>query len=251
MNTQTGMLGIDIGGTSLKSAIVNSKKGAIVGKTVIYKSPQPSTVTAMLKICENIKSDFAWDGPVGIGFPGIVKHNIAYSAPNLSELWVGINLQEQFGSVFTSGLSIINDADAAGLAEMKFGSGQKWNIKHGGTVFFITLGTGIGSALFINGQLVPNMEFGHIQMDGVEAEKLAATVVREKENLSWAVWGKRVNQYLNMMSELLSPDGIIIGGGVSASPEKFFKYIDVNAEILPAKMGNAAGIVGAVLPLLN
>jgi len=251
MNNRGEILGIDIGGTSLKSAIVHPEKGVILGKTVIYQSPQPSTVAAMLKICKNIKSDFAWAGPVGIGFPGVIKHNVVQSAPNLSDFWVGVNVQEQFGSVFSNGLSIINDADAAGLAEMKFGSGQKWNKKHGGIVFFITLGTGIGSALFIDGQLVPNMELGHIKMNEIEAEKLAATVVREKENLSWAVWGERVNQYLNMMAELLSPDCIIIGGGVSANPEKFFEYIRVKTELLPAKMGNAAGIVGAVLPLLN
>lgn len=246
---KNNILGIDIGGTGIKASIVDIENGRLIQEIIKVKTPKPASIDAILEIVAKLKDDFHWEGSVGCGFPGVVKNGTILTAANLSKEWVGINLQDQLKSTFSGEIAVINDADAAAIAEMHFGSGQKWNAHNSGVVLIITLGTGIGSALFIDGHLVPNTEFGHIKMDGAEAEKLAATIVKENENLNWEEWGARVNQYLNIMYNLLSPDCIIIGGGVSSSPEKFFKYIDVETELLPAKMGNDAGIIGATLAL--
>lgn len=247
MKKQNQILGIDIGGTSIKAAIVEVDNGYINSEKMKIKTPNSRTINSMLDIFVDIRNNFNWEGPVGCGFPGVIKNGCIHTASNLSEKWIGINLNEQLGSIFKSNIAVINDADAAGIAEMKFGSGKKWDTHDDSTVLIITLGTGIGSALFVNSHLVYNTEFGHVIMDGVEAEDLAATVVREKENLSWREWGLRVNKFLNIMSDMLSPDCIIIGGGVSSSSSSFFKFINTPCELLSAKMGNDAGIIGAAL----
>lgn len=249
MKSKNNILGIDIGGTSIKSSIVDIENGRLIADIIKVKTPKPASVDAILEIVNKLKDDFNWEGSVGCGFPGVVKNDTIVTATNLSKEWIGINLEDQLKSTFSGEIAVINDADAAAIAEMRFGSGQKWNAHNRGVVLIVTLGTGIGSALFVDGHLVPNTEFGHIIMNGVKAEKLAATIVKENEDLSWEEWGTRVNQYLNIMHNLLSPDCIIIGGGVSSSPEKFFKYIDIETELLPAKMGNDAGIIGAALAL--
>jgi polyphosphate glucokinase len=243
------VLGIDIGGTGIKSAIVNVKTGEIKSNIIYLATPQPSIPAAIISEIKGIISDFSWSGKIGCGFPGVIKTGKVLSAANLSKQWLGVDLKKEIKNISKHEVRIINDADAAAVAEMNFGAGKDYNKPGGGVVFIVTLGTGIGTAVFVDGHPLPNTEFGHIELNGMDAEKQAATVVREKENLSWEQWGARVNQYLQMMEMLLSPDIMIIGGGVSESCEKFFPYLDVKAKIVSAKLGNDAGIVGAGLAL--
>ncbi|HEX9666681.1 MAG TPA: ROK family protein [Thermodesulfobacteriota bacterium] len=243
------ILGIDIGGTHIKASVADIASGRLTGKHLFVPTPQPSTPAAMLSIIKDVISNLNWRGEVGSGFPGVIKKGTIFTAANLSQEWIGVNLENEIHKFAEGGVAAINDADAAGLAEMKFGAGVEYNRQDGGVVLMVTLGTGIGTALFTDGTLVRNTEFGHIEIDGVDAEKRAATVQREREGLSWVDWGARVNKYLQTMEKLLSPDVFIIGGGVSESSEKFFPFIKVRAKMVPAKMGNNAGIVGAAIAL--
>lgn len=241
------ILGIDVGGTGIKSAIVDIQRGKLISKKVKINTPNPSKPELIIQKFKKTIKELSWEGDIGVGFPGIVKTGEVAFVGNLDNSWVGVNLEKYFRQFTTGRVKVINDADAAAMAEMKFGAGKNYNHHIGGVVLIITLGTGIGSAIFLNGHLLPNTEFGHIEMDGKIAEKHAATVIRDKEKLSWKRWGSRVNKYLQMMEMLLSPDLIIVGGGISANPEKFFQYIDIKTKIVPAQMGNNAGIIGAAL----
>lgn len=243
------ILGIDIGGTGIKAAPVDVAGGKLLAEAVRVATPQPATPKAVLDVIRDILQQFSWQGAIGCGFPGVVKNGITLSAANVGKEWVGYNLQEELERLTTGAVGVINDADAAGLAEMRRGAGKPYNCHGGGVVMIITLGTGIGSAMFVDGHLVPNTELGHLEMDNMDAEKQAATVIREREGLSWEVWGARVNRYLQMLEKLFSPDVLIIGGGVSESSEKFFPFIDITATLLAARMGNDAGIVGAALAI--
>ncbi|MBI4229132.1 MAG: ROK family protein [Deltaproteobacteria bacterium] len=242
-------MGIDIGGTGIKASVVDMQSGALTGNHLMLPTPQPSTPKAILATIRDIISDLNWRGKVGSGFPGVIKKGTIFTAANLSKEWIGVNLENEIHKFTERNVAVINDADAAGLAEMKFGAGAEYNKDDGGVVLLVTLGTGIGTALFVDGDLVRNTEFGHIEIDGVDAETRAATVHREREGLSWEDWGARVNKYLQTMEKLLSPDVFIIGGGVSESSEKFFPFIKVRAKMVPAQMGNDAGIVGAALAI--
>ena len=241
------ILGIDIGGTHIKASAADIDSGRLIGKHLFVPTPRPSTPLAMLSIIKQMISDLNWRGQVGSGFPGVIKKGTVFTAANLSKQWIGVNLENEIRKFTEVNVAVINDADAAGLAEMKFGAGAEYNRQDGGIVLMVTLGTGIGTALFTDGTLVRNTEFGHIEIDGVDAETRAATVHREREGLSWEDWGARVNKYLQTIEKLLSPDVFIIGGGVSESSEKFFPFIEVRARMVPAQMGNDAGIVGAAL----
>jgi len=241
------ILAIDIGGTHIKASAADIDSGRLTGKHLFVPTPRPSTPGAMLSIINNMISDLNWRGQIGSGFPGVIKKGTVFTAANLSKEWIGVNLENEIRKFTEGNVAVINDADAAGLAEMKFGAGVEYNRQDGGIVLMVTLGTGIGTALFANGVLVRNTEFGHIEIDGVDAETRAATVHREREGLSWQDWGARVNKYLQTMEKLLSPDVFIIGGGVSESSEKFFPFIEVKAKMIPAQMGNDAGIVGAAI----
>ncbi len=245
------VLGIDIGGTGIKASTVNLNSSKLTGKHLKVPTPQPSTPEAILSGINKILSELNWKGPIGSGFPGVIKKGRVFTAANLSKEWIGINIENEFKEFTSKKVAIINDADAAGLAEMKFGAGAEYYKHKGGVVLMVTLGTGIGSALFVDGHLVHNTEFGHIEIDGIDAEKRAATVHKEREDLSWEEWGARVNKYLRTMENLLSPDVFIVGGGVSESSERFFPFINVNAKLVPAQMGNDAGIVGAALAVEN
>lgn len=248
---KSAVLGIDIGGTGIKAALVDPVQGKIQSGTRKLATPQPATANSMLELIHELIEQFNWHGSIGCGYPGVVKNGIVYTAANLDPSWIEVDLAGELRQFTRGGVKVVNDADAAGIAEMAFGAGKSRNKKNGGVVMLFTLGTGIGSALFIDGRLVPNTEFGHIEMDGVDAEKIAATVVREQENLSWDAWAKRVNRYLKYMEMLFSPDCIIVGGGVSENPELFFPYLELKAEILPATMANDAGIIGAALTVIR
>jgi len=247
----SAILGVDIGGTGIKAALVDPARGRIQSEIKRLATPQPATASSMLNVIHELIEQFNWRSSIGCGYPGVVKNGVVYTAANLDPGWIEVNLASQLRQFTNGSVRVINDADAAGIAEMNFGAGKPRNQKGGGVVLLFTLGTGIGSALFVNGHLVPNTEFGHVEMDGADAEKLAATVVRERENLTWDAWAKRVNRYLKYMEMLFSPDCIIIGGGVSENPELFFPYLDLKTEILPAKMANDAGIIGAALSVIG
>ncbi|MBN2367025.1 MAG: ROK family protein [Calditrichaeota bacterium] len=241
------VLGIDIGGTGIKVAPVDLSSGKLLSDPQKEATPRPATPDTMIPVVEKLVNHFQWEGTIGCGFPGIVKRGIIYSAANLDDGWLEFPLRDKLSKRFSLPISLINDADAAGLAELKFGVGKKWSEPGSGVVLFFTLGTGIGSAIFLDGKLLPNTEFGHMELRGKDAEEWAATVVQEKENLSWEEWGKRVNEFLLKMEFLFSPDVIIIGGGISEDPQKFFPYLTLETEILAARMANEAGIVGAAM----
>lgn len=241
------VLGIDIGGTGIKSAPVNIATGELLDEVYVIPTPQPALPEAVFGVLRKMLKKFSWKGPVGCGFPAVVKNGVTLSAANVAQHWIGYNALAGLRYLTDQPASIINDADAAALAEIRFGVGKALGCDRQGVVLMVTLGTGIGTAMFVNGILIPNTELGHIEMNGIDAEDQAATVIMEKEGLSWQEWAKRVNQYLQKIEYLMSPDVIIIGGGVSESAEKFFPYLNVQAQLAAAKMGNDAGIVGAAL----
>jgi polyphosphate glucokinase len=197
----------------------------------------------MIATLAEIVEHFDWQGPVGCGFPAAVKDGVIYTASNVSNQWIGVDLRQALQEATQCDVVVLNDADAAGLAEMRFGAGRGQD----GVVLVITLGTGIGTALFVDGRLVPNLELGHIEIGGKDAEDWAAAIVRKQAKLSWKAWAKRVDRYLITMQQLLWPDLVIVGGGVSRSHARFFPFLTVQTKVVPAEMRNQAGIVGAAL----
>ncbi|HUV30033.1 MAG TPA: ROK family protein [Acidobacteriota bacterium] len=245
------VLGVDIGGSGTRAAPVDVRTGTLSAapyRVPLTESSTPETV--MATISETL-AHFGWSGPLGCGYPGVVRDGVANSAANVSSAWLNVNVRQKLTALTGGPVVVINDADAAGLAEMHFGAGRTRNHAAGGTVLMITLGTGIGSAFFHNGRLFPNTEFGHVYLpQGIEGEALAAGSIRVSDDLSWEDWGTRVNLYLQEMDKLISPDLIIIGGGVSENFDRFKPYLTVKPDVVPARMGNDAGIVGAALAVL-
>ncbi len=237
------ILGIDIGGSGIKGALVNTKKGVLVTDRHRIPTPQPSIPDAVGDVVAEIVAHFNWKGPIGCTFPAVVKDGVAYSAANVDKSWIGANAARLVRKKTGCPTLVINDGDAAGIAEMRFGAGKG----RGGVVFILTLGTGIGSAIFTDGVLVPNTEFGHMEMRGKDAEDRASARIRKEKNLDWEKWAARVDEYLSHLEILFSPDLFIIGGGVSRKHENFFPYLNTRAEIVPARLLNNAGIVGAAL----
>lgn len=235
--------GIDIGGTGIKGAIVDLDQGALAGERVRIPTPQPATVPAVLDTVQAVISEAGWSGPVGCTFPGIVRHGVVGSAANVDKGWIGVNLAEQLSERLGSPAHVLNDADAAGLAEMKYGAGRGVD----GVVMILTLGTGIGSVLFVDGHLVPNTELGHLELDGHDAETRAANSAREREDLSYEHWAKRLQRYFSHVEALFSPDLFIVGGGISKKSEKFLPLLSLQTPIMPAQLLNQSGIVGAAL----
>lgn len=235
------VLGIDIGGSSIKGAVITAETGQLVSNPSQVETPQPATPAAVINATAELVRSFDWHGPIGCGFPAVMQQGIVKTAANIDSSWIGIDvealIQRETGCV----CAVINDADAAGLAEMVFGAGEG----RMGTVMILTLGTGIGSALFYRGQLFPNLELGYLPLDGAPAEHYASAAVRNNEKLSWESWSKRLNRFLNHVERLFSPELIIIGGGVSSQHEKFFPLLETQGELLPADFLNQAGIVGA------
>jgi polyphosphate glucokinase len=237
------VMGVDIGGTGIKGAPVDITKGALAGERHRILTPKPATPKAVADVMAAVVEHHNWKGPIGATFPAVVKNGVTLSAANVDQEWVGANAAEVLGTRVGQPVTVLNDADAAGLAEMRFGAGRDRK----GLVIMVTLGTGIGCGMFLDGTLVPNAELGHIEIDGKDAERIAADSVRERKDLSWKEYAKRVELYLRHLDALLWPDLIIIGGGASKKAEKFLPLIDVRPEVVPAELQNEAGIVGAAL----
>ena len=241
------VLGIDIGGSAVKAAPVDIEAGKIITGPESIESKPDATPADLSKIICDVITMFSWKGAIGIGYPGVVKNGVALSAANVSRTWLNVNIRNAFQNLAQGPVTVINDADAAGLAEMHFGAGMQRYHKGGGTVLMLTFGTGIGSALFIDGHLVPNTEFGHLFVEAVEAEDLAAASVRVRQELSWEDWAARVNRVLAEYEKLLSPDMIIFGGGITDNFDKYGKLLKTRAELSSARMLNNAGLIGAAL----
>jgi polyphosphate glucokinase len=238
------VLGIDIGGTGVKAAPVDTATGELIAARQKLDTPHPSTPDAVLGVVAELVKSFSWSMAAGITFPGVIIDGKIMTAANLDPAWIGTDGAGSFGRATGLPVVLINDADAAGIAEMKFGAGKGVM----GTALMLTLGTGIGSALFIDGILVPNTEFGHIQIRGKDAEKRASEQAREVGDLSWGHWAERVDEYLEHMEALLSPNLIIIGGGISKRSDKFLpRLTGLRARVVPATLHNDAGIVGAAM----
>ena len=237
------ILGIDVGGSGIKGAPVNIQTGQLMAERVRIKTPERAEPEPVAKVVDQIARSFDWKAPIGIGFPAPIKGGMAMMAANISEKWIGTNADELFTRVTGCSCTMINDADAAGLAEMAFGAGRGQT----GTVIMVTLGTGIGSAIFFSGRLLPNTEFGHIEMEGMDAELRASDAARQREDLSWKKYARRLDRYLKMMEKLFWPDLFIIGGGISKESEKFLPMLDIKTPVVPAQLLNQAGIIGAAL----
>ncbi len=236
-------LGIDIGGSGMKAAPVALDTGELRDERYRIDTPQPATPEAMTPIVKELVEHFEWKGPIGAAMPTVVRHGVVHSAANIDESWIGINVDALFTQATGCDVAVVNDADAAGVAEMTFGAGRDRN----GVVIVLTFGTGIGSGLFVDGHLVPNTELGHIQLDGLDAEERAAASARKRDDLSWEQWATRVQRYLVEIVKLFSPELIIFGGGASKRSENWVHFLDVDAELAVASMENNAGIVGAAL----
>ena len=235
-------LGIDIGGSALKGAPVDTRTGRLLAERFRIATPTQLTPARMASTVAEIAAHFKWRGPIGIGFPGVIHGGRILTSANLHPKFLGCDGTKLFTKATHGSVSLINDAAAAGLAEMKFGAGRGF----AGKTLLLTLGTGVGSALAYHGVVVP-CEFGHLPHDGKPYEKFVAASVREREELTWKKWGKRLDKYLGVLERILWPELIIIGGGVSAKHEKFFPCIKTRARLVPAEFLNQAGIVGAAL----
>jgi len=236
-------LGIDVGGTGIKAAVVETSTGELVQPRHRLRTPHPASPEAVTGTVAELVRHFGWKGPVGCGFPAVIGNGQVRTAANIARDWIGQDAGRMFETATDCTMSLRNDADAAGLAEMRFGAGRG----RGGVVLIVTLGTGIGTALFADGRLFPNTELGHIDIRGKEAEKRAAESARTRDDLSWKKWAKRVDEYLQRIHALLWPDLIVIGGGVSRKHERFLPLLEVDCEVVPAQLRNEAGIVGAAI----
>ena len=235
--------GIDIGGTGIKGAPVDVAAGKLLADRKKIETPHPALPDAVAAVVHDIVSSFDWSGPIGITFPGVVTDGVTQTAANLDPAWFGLDARDLFAKAAGNPVQVINDADAAGVAEMTFGAGV--NVK--GTVLMLTFGTGIGSALFVDGRLVPNTEFGHLQVAGREAELRASGRARVDQNLSWDAWAEQLNLVLKEMHALLWPDLIVLCGGITEEPEKFLDKLHCEARLCVGTMRSEAGIVGAAL----
>ncbi len=242
-------LGIDIGGSGIKGALVDTNSGKMITERLRIPTPQPATPEAVIGTIKELVTHFEYSGSIGIGLPSIVIDGVVMSAANIDKGWIGFAGQTAVSKATGCPVTLMNDADVAGMAEMRFGAGRNRD----GVVMIFTLGTGIGSAMFVNGNIVPNTELGHLFLRNqpFDAEDFAASRIRKEQGLKWEEWGQRLNSYFQHIEMLFSPQVIIIGGGVSKQHEKFLKYIDVNAEIIPAQLRNEAGIIGAALTAVN
>lgn len=236
--------GIDFGGTGIKGAPVDLAAGDFAADRVRIKTPQPSTPAAVATVFAELLARFPDStGPVGVTVPGVVRHGVVHSAANIDDSWIGTDADRVFTEATGRDVHVVNDADAAGLAEVRYGAARGRR----GLVIVTTLGTGIGTALLNDGALVPNTELGHLEIDGEDAEARAANSAREREDLSWEAWARRLTRYYRTLERLFSPDLFIVGGGVSKDSDHFLPLLDIGTEIIPATLRNKAGVVGAAL----
>ncbi|NCV98855.1 MAG: ROK family protein [Actinobacteria bacterium] len=236
-------VGIDIGGTGIKGALISTKTGELRSERIKLGTPEGGEPEAIAEVVREIAAavDDKPDRALGICFPAVVKHGITQSAANVSDRWIGLDADELFSNTLNRHVHVINDADAAGVAEVKFGAGRK----RSGLTLMTTLGTGIGSALFYNGVLIPNAELGHLEIDGVDYETRASFAAMERDSLSFEEWAERLQIYYSTLEKLFTPDLFIVGGGVSKSHEQFLPLLKLKTEIVPAALQNSAGIIGA------
>jgi polyphosphate glucokinase len=237
------ILGIDIGGSGMKGAPVDADTGKLLADRYRLLTPKSAKPEPMAKVVKDIAVQFNWHSTIGCGFPAVIRNGVAESAANINQKWIGTNVAQLFSEATGCPVHVVNDADAAGLAEVTFGAGQ--GVK--GVVMMITIGTGLGSALFIDGKLVPNTELGHIEVECDDAELNASDEARKRQDLSWKKWAKRLDKYLNTLEKLVSPDLMILGGGAVKKQENFMPLLTIRTRVIPAVMGNDAGIIGAAL----
>jgi len=239
------ILGIDIGGSGIKGALVDIKKGKLLSDRIRIPTPQPALPEAVNEKIGKLVKKHKYDGPIGIGFPAVVQDGVVKTAANVSDEWIGYPGAKAIKKTTGCQVTLLNDADAAGIAEMRFGAGRKKR----GVVIVLTLGTGIGSALFVDGSLVPNTELGHLYLrkSKADAEDYASDRVRAAQKLSWEAWAARLDDYLRHLDFIFSPNLIILGGGVSKRDDKFIPRLTVKVRVVPAQLRNEAGIVGAAM----
>lgn len=234
-------LGVDVGGTGIKGAVVDLEAGELLTDRHRIPTPSPSTPEAVGRTIAEIAQSFGFTGPVGVDFPGVVLEGVVQTAANVDHSWIGTSLPDVVGHHLPGPSAYLNDADAAGLGEAVFGAGHG----HMGTVIMVTFGTGIGTAIIHDGVLVPNAELGHIEIDGVDAETRASAVAREREDLGWEEWAGRASRYLQTLEALLWPELIILGGGISKKPHKWVPLLATRTPLAVAELKNNAGIVGS------
>jgi len=235
-------LGIDFGGSGIKGALVDTEKGEFTTERHRIETPQPATPEKVTEVFKEIIHHFEYEGEVGVAFPAAVQNGSVRTASNIDKSWIGQNAEKLIEQSTSCPAIVVNDADAAGLAEMRFGIGKSIH----GTAMMITIGSGIGTALFTDGKLLPNTELGHIHFNDKVAEKWVSDAVRKEEGLSWKKWAKRFNEYLHYMEKLFYPEIIILGGGASKKFEKYSEYLkDIETTVVPAHLQNHAGIIGA------
>ncbi len=237
------VLGIDVGGSGIKGAPVNTETGAFLAERFRVETPEGARPQPVAQAVAEVVQHFQWHGLVGCGFPAAIHGGTALTAANIHKKWVGTNVAGLFSETSNCTVHVVNDADAAGMAEMAFGAGKGRT----GVVLIVTIGTGLGTALFTNGHLVSNTELGHIEINGEDAEKRATDAARRRDKITWEKWARRFDVYLNCIEKLLWPDLIILGGGGSKKFDSFASLLTVQAEVVPAQLLNDAGIVGAAL----
>jgi polyphosphate glucokinase len=235
--------GVDIGGSGIKGCLVDLDQGRLIGERIRIETPQPAVPDAVFDVVAGIVAEFGWTERVGVTFPGVMKRGVAHTAANVDKSWIGTDVDAGLDRLIPGTVETLNDADAAGIAEMRYGAGRGRD----GVVLMLTFGTGIGSALFVDGHLVPNTEFGHIQVDGEDGERRASAAAREREDLSYPEWAQRVDRYLDVLEAGVWPDLIIVGGGVSKKAHKWVPLLSTRTPVVPAELQNDAGIVGAAL----
>jgi polyphosphate glucokinase len=237
--------GIDIGGSGIKGAVVEVGTGRLSTERTRVRTPHPATPDAVAAVVAQLVRDADWHGEIGATFPAVIKHGVAQSAANVDHAWVGTDADKLFTNAVGAGseVSVLNDADAAGIAEARFGAAKGVD----GVVIMLTFGTGIGSALLMNGVLVPNTELGHLELDGHDAESRAAASVRDEHGMSYKKWSQRVNRYMQHVERLFTPDLFVVGGGVSKNADKWVPLLELATPVKPAQLLNDAGIVGAAI----
>ncbi len=237
------VFGIDVGGSGIKGAPVDTETGELLAERVRIKTPRPARPEAIVGTAVEVVRQTGWEGPVGCGFPAVIKGGVVRTAANIDKAAIGFDLQGRLEQELGNPVRVINDGDAAGLAEMRWGAGRGVE----GMVLMLTLGTGIGTSLFVGGRLVPNTELGHIEIRGKDAEHRASDSARKRDDLSWREYAERLDEYLQRIEDLLWPDLIVIGGGISKKSEKFLPHLSTRTRVVPAQMLNEAGIAGAAL----